>query len=90
MNGRAARSRREGEVAQEAAAAELAKLVQLKVRLTTGRPVLLAVPVDLTAIEAVDLIGYIARGMPEQLAQARAATAVPSIVRRPALIVPGH
>lgn len=44
---------------------------QVRVTLHTGRPVLLVVPADLSSIEALDLVGYIARQLPARLAEAR-------------------
>lgn len=44
---------------------------QIRVTLHTGRAVVLVVPVDLSPMEALDLVGYIARQLPARLAEAR-------------------
>ena len=54
-----------------AAAAAPPPAATLRVRLHTGREIGLMVPVDLTPIEVVDMVGYIARQLPAKLAEAR-------------------
>ncbi|HXU86115.1 MAG TPA: hypothetical protein VN773_09930 [Verrucomicrobiae bacterium] len=71
-----------------AAAEEESPHVELKVRLGSGRVVLLAVPIDLATAEALDLISYVSRGMAQQLAEARAAGS--KILVPPGIVVPGR
>jgi len=44
----------------------------LRVTLSSGRDVALTVPVDMSAQEAIDLIGYVATQLPKKLVEAGA------------------
>jgi hypothetical protein len=58
-----------------ATAEPVLQLVGLQVRMSSGRPAILQVPVDLSAQEAIDLLGYIAVQLPGKLAEARSPAA---------------
>jgi hypothetical protein len=62
--------------------------VGVAVRLSTGRTVKVQVPLDLTPVETVDLIGYLATQLPAQLAAAAKPRHAPRLVRAPAGALP--
>lgn len=64
-----------------AAVAPEARNVGVRVQLPTGRMAIVQVPQDLDAVEALALCGYIATGLPRELAKAGRP--------RPRLLVPG-
>jgi hypothetical protein len=56
------------------------KRATVQIGMSSGRVVMINVPADFSAQEAIDLIGYIATGLPAKLAEAGAT--------RPGILVP--
>lgn len=63
-----------------AAAASEEQRLTIQVKLGTGRIVALNLPIDLTPLEAIEMISYVSTRMPAKLVEASQ--------RRPSLLVP--
>jgi hypothetical protein len=55
--------------------------VPLQVTLSTGRQVAVVVPLDMSIVEALDLVGFISQGLGPELAKRRAAASPIHIAR---------
>jgi hypothetical protein len=61
------------------------RMITVQVTLSTGRPVAIAVPADLTIREVVDLCSFVSSGLGAELERQRAAASP-----KPRLLVPKH
>jgi hypothetical protein len=60
-------------------------MATVQVTLSSGRPVVIAVPIDLTLREVVDLCGFVSSGLGPELDRRRQAASP-----KPRLLVPKH